>query len=86
MGFAFNLIFFTAQNEYLTLGLILGAPAVPALMLLVSLWFCPESPRYVRPPVFILPSFFIRLILQTFLEKAAINTESIVHEEGHCSL
>lgn len=61
MGFAFNLIFFTAQNEDLTLGLILGAPAVPALMLLVSLWFCPESPRYVRPPAFILQSFFIRL-------------------------
>lgn len=48
MGFVFNLIFWTADKEKVTLGLILGAPAVPCLLLLTSLWFCPESPRYVR--------------------------------------
>ncbi|KAK7397661.1 hypothetical protein QQX98_012972 [Neonectria punicea] len=47
MGFAFNLIFTTAKSDRLTLGLIQGAPMVPALALLVtSVVFCPESPRY----------------------------------------
>lgn len=47
MGFAFNLIFTTANSDRLTLGLIQGAPMVPALALLVtSVMFCPESPRY----------------------------------------
>lgn len=47
MGFAFNLIFTTANSDRLTLGLIQGAPMVPALALLItSVMFCPESPRY----------------------------------------
>ncbi|CAJ2504792.1 Uu.00g121860.m01.CDS01 [Anthostomella pinea] len=46
MGFAFNLIFYTANNHKLSLQLILGAPMVPCIFLLVGLWFCPESPRY----------------------------------------
>ncbi|KAI0446313.1 sugar transporter-domain-containing protein [Xylaria telfairii] len=46
MGFAFNLIFYTAENDAIVKGLILGAPFVPSIFLLVSLYFCPESPRY----------------------------------------
>jgi hypothetical protein len=46
MGFVFNLIFAQAENDERTLSLILGAPFVPALFLLVGLYFCPESPRY----------------------------------------
>ncbi|ORY62682.1 and other transporter-domain-containing protein [Pseudomassariella vexata] len=51
LGFAFNLIFWTAGTgqETLTLGLILGAPLVPSLFLLVGLYYCPESPRYYMP-------------------------------------
>ncbi|OTB01901.1 hypothetical protein M426DRAFT_14056 [Hypoxylon sp. CI-4A] len=46
VGFAFNLIFYTAHDDRLSLQLILGAPLVPSIMLMVSLCFCPESPRY----------------------------------------
>ncbi|KAF7544041.1 hypothetical protein G7Z17_g10261 [Cylindrodendrum hubeiense] len=47
MGFAFNLIFTTANSDRLTLGLIQGAPMVPALALFIAaIFFCPESPRY----------------------------------------
>lgn len=46
MGFAFNLIFYTARNDATAKSLILGAPFVPSIFLLVSLYFCPESPRY----------------------------------------
>ncbi len=46
MGFVFNIIFTTASSDTLTVQLILGAPFVPAVVLLVALWFCPESPRY----------------------------------------
>lgn len=46
IGFAFNLIFYTAPDRHTTLHLILGAPFVPSIFLLVSLYFCPESPRY----------------------------------------
>ncbi|KAI2636758.1 sugar transporter-domain-containing protein [Xylaria nigripes] len=47
-GFAFNLIFYGARrnNRSLVVSLILGAPLVPAIFLLASLYFCPESPRY----------------------------------------
>ncbi|KAI1263286.1 hypothetical protein F5Y18DRAFT_438340 [Xylariaceae sp. FL1019] len=46
VGFAFNLIFYTAHDDTLTPRLILGAPLVPSLFLLGSLYFCPESPRF----------------------------------------
>lgn len=47
VGFAFNLITTTAgQDHKLTVALILGAPVVPAMVLIVALWRCPESPRY----------------------------------------
>ncbi|KAI0799267.1 sugar transporter-domain-containing protein [Xylaria sp. FL0064] len=46
IGFAFNLIFWTARNHQTIKQLILGAPFVPAIFLLVGLYFCPESPRY----------------------------------------
>ncbi|RWA07726.1 hypothetical protein EKO27_g7379 [Xylaria grammica] len=46
VGFAFNLIFYTAGDHHLIKQLILGAPFVPSIFLLVSLYFCPESPRY----------------------------------------
>ncbi|KAF7524145.1 hypothetical protein G7054_g11524 [Neopestalotiopsis clavispora] len=47
LGFAFNLITTTAfPDNDLTLGLILGAPVIPALLLIGALWRCPESPRY----------------------------------------
>ncbi|OTB10048.1 hypothetical protein K445DRAFT_27974 [Daldinia sp. EC12] len=46
IGFAFNLIFYTAKDAKLSLQLILGAPFVPSTFLLIALWFCPESPRY----------------------------------------
>ncbi|KAI8628443.1 major facilitator superfamily domain-containing protein [Xylariaceae sp. FL1651] len=46
IGFAFNLIFLTAPSDETTLRLILAAPFVPSIALLVSLYFCPESPRY----------------------------------------
>ncbi|KAI0888075.1 uncharacterized protein GGS22DRAFT_197936 [Annulohypoxylon maeteangense] len=46
MGFAFNLIFYTTGNSKLTVQLILGSPCVPAVFLLIGLYFCPESPRY----------------------------------------
>ncbi|TGJ79941.1 hypothetical protein E0Z10_g8826 [Xylaria hypoxylon] len=46
MGFAFNLVFYTARDHHLIKQLILGAPFVPSIFLLVSLYFCPESPRY----------------------------------------
>ncbi|KAI0827796.1 MFS general substrate transporter [Hypoxylon sp. FL0890] len=46
MGFAFNLAFSKASDRRLTLQLILGAPFVPSIFLMISLCFCPESPRY----------------------------------------
>ncbi|KXJ89738.1 and other transporter-domain-containing protein [Microdochium bolleyi] len=45
IGFVFNLIFRTADAPLAPM-LILGAPFVPSLLLLASLWFCPESPRW----------------------------------------
>ncbi|RCI11556.1 hypothetical protein L249_7568 [Ophiocordyceps polyrhachis-furcata BCC 54312] len=46
-GFAFNIIFSNARHERIILALIQGAPLVPSLALLVlTLGFCPESPRY----------------------------------------
>lgn len=50
IGFAANLIFLSAKNDTLTGQLILGAPFVPALVLFVGLYFCPESPRYYMRP------------------------------------
>jgi hypothetical protein len=50
-GFAFNLLFSLAPSDETTFSLIQGAPTVPALALLVAVWYCPESPRYLlRPP------------------------------------
>ncbi|KAI1374386.1 hypothetical protein F4677DRAFT_447380 [Hypoxylon crocopeplum] len=46
MGFAFNLAFYKASSNKLSLQLILGAPFVPSIFLMIGLWFCPESPRY----------------------------------------
>ncbi|KAI1472691.1 uncharacterized protein F4812DRAFT_21467 [Daldinia caldariorum] len=46
VGFAFNLIFYTANDAKRSLQLILGAPFVPSTFLMIALWFCPESPRY----------------------------------------
>ncbi|KAK8050877.1 hypothetical protein PG993_002262 [Apiospora rasikravindrae] len=49
VGFLLNLIFAARIPEKsvdIILGLMLGAPAVPAALLLVVLWSCPESPRY----------------------------------------
>lgn len=46
LGFVFNFITTSAPNNDLTLGLVLGAPVVPALLLIGALWQCPESPRY----------------------------------------
>ncbi|OBT66691.1 hypothetical protein VE03_03958 [Pseudogymnoascus sp. 23342-1-I1] len=46
LGFVANLIVNTAQEERLSMKLQLGAPIVPALVLMVSLWWCPESPRW----------------------------------------
>ncbi|KAI1273948.1 sugar transporter-domain-containing protein [Xylaria sp. FL0933] len=46
VGFAFNLVFWTARDHQTIKQLILGAPFVPAIFLLVGLYFCPESPRY----------------------------------------
>ncbi|RDA91289.1 hypothetical protein CP533_6322 [Ophiocordyceps camponoti-saundersi (nom. inval.)] len=46
-GFAFNIIFSNAGDKRIILALIQGAPLVPSLALLVlTLGFCPESPRY----------------------------------------
>ncbi|KFY02863.1 hypothetical protein O988_01862 [Pseudogymnoascus sp. VKM F-3808] len=45
LGFVANLIVNTAQQR-LSMKLQLGAPIVPALVLMVSLWWCPESPRW----------------------------------------
>ncbi|KFY40063.1 hypothetical protein V494_03674 [Pseudogymnoascus sp. VKM F-4513 (FW-928)] len=45
LGFAANLIVNTASKR-LSMKLQLGAPIVPALLLMVSLWWCPESPRW----------------------------------------
>lgn len=50
IGFVFNLIFTSAKSDSTTVRLILGAPMVPSLMLLVGLYFCPESPRYYMRP------------------------------------
>lgn len=50
MSNVFNLIFSLAPNPITSLRLILAAPAVPAIMLIISLYFTPESPRfYLRP-------------------------------------
>lgn len=47
IGFLFNLLFTTAPTDGLTLGLIQGAPMIPAVFLLIMvIFFCPESPRY----------------------------------------
>jgi MFS family permease len=50
IGLAFNFLFSTAKERSVISGLVLGAPSVPALALLVALWFCPESPRYLLRP------------------------------------
>lgn len=50
MSNVFNLVFSLAPNPTTSLRLILAAPAVPAIMLAISLYFTPESPRfYLRP-------------------------------------
>jgi MFS family permease len=47
MGFIFNLIFEQASRKSISLGLVQGAPMVPAIALLImAAFFCPESPRY----------------------------------------
>lgn len=46
VGFVFNLITTLAPNNNLTIALILGAPVIPAIVLIFALWRCPESPRY----------------------------------------
>ena len=50
LGFAANLalaqVNIGAGSDRLRLQLILGAPAVPALILLVSVAYCYESPRF----------------------------------------
>ncbi|KAH9899093.1 sugar transporter-domain-containing protein [Xylariomycetidae sp. FL2044] len=47
VGFLINLILYSVvKNEDIALALILGAPSVPALALLCTMPFCPESPRY----------------------------------------
>ncbi|KAF7534006.1 hypothetical protein G7054_g6615 [Neopestalotiopsis clavispora] len=46
IGFAFNMIFALANDPKFTLAFILGAPILPALVLLLALIVCPESPRY----------------------------------------
>jgi hypothetical protein len=48
VGFALNFIFSVAKSNHTQYQLILGAPLVPsAILLVVILWFCDESPRYV---------------------------------------
>lgn len=50
MSNVFNLLFSLAQHPTTSLRLILAAPAVPSIMLAISLYFTPESPRfYLRP-------------------------------------
>lgn len=46
LGFVANLIVNTAQQKRLSMSLQLGAPIVPAIVLMLSLWWCPESPRW----------------------------------------
>ncbi|KAI2464056.1 hypothetical protein F4781DRAFT_92741 [Annulohypoxylon bovei var. microspora] len=46
MGFVFNLAFYKAKSHTLSVQLILGSPFVPAIFLMIGLYFCPESPRY----------------------------------------
>ncbi|KAK7957326.1 glycosyl hydrolase [Apiospora aurea] len=47
IGLLLNLIFAaTIRVDDIVLGLMLGSPAVPAVILLFVLWSCPESPRY----------------------------------------
>ena len=47
MGFAFNLLFTTADNGRTTFALIVAAPLVPSIALFImAMFFCPESPRY----------------------------------------
>lgn len=48
VGFAFNLIFSTSNDDTLTFGLIVASPLVPSLALfVVVIWFCDESPRFL---------------------------------------
>lgn len=48
-SYSMNLLFFLA-TPLVTLRLILAAPAIPALLLMVAVYFVPESPRfYLRP-------------------------------------
>lgn len=47
VGLIFNLIFAACiQSDDVVLGLMLGSPVLPAALLLIALWSCPESPRY----------------------------------------
>ncbi|KAK7998335.1 putative phosphoprotein phosphatase X-1 [Apiospora arundinis] len=47
IGLIFNLIFAACiQSDDVVLGLMLGSPVLPAALLLIALWSCPESPRY----------------------------------------
>jgi len=49
-SFSMNLVFFLAPSPVLSLRLTLASPLVPALMLIIALYFTPESPRYwLRP-------------------------------------
>lgn len=46
----FNLFFYLSPRPIISLRLILASPVVPAIMLMISLYFVPESPRfYLRP-------------------------------------
>ncbi|CAI4210954.1 unnamed protein product [Parascedosporium putredinis] len=47
---SFNLIFYKSPKPIISLRLILASPMVPAILLAISLYFTPESPRfYLRP-------------------------------------
>ncbi|KAG6011063.1 hypothetical protein E4U21_000094 [Claviceps maximensis] len=48
VSFALNLLFTRASSDTITFRLIQGAPLVPSLaLLLMALFVCPESPRYL---------------------------------------
>lgn len=47
VGLLLNLIFAAnIKSTDIVVSLMLGSPLIPAVLLLVVLWSCPESPRY----------------------------------------
>ncbi|KAL7782515.1 MFS general substrate transporter [Trichoderma ceciliae] len=83
LGFGFNLVFTRAESNATTLALINAAPMAPSLLLLIiALFFCPESPRYhlTRGPNYNVQKAFINMVKLRNTELQALRDMYVVYK------